>query len=130
MLSIADGEALSRALNSPVDDRIKSLLLERQDQLGHTIWDTAGFVIVQPSDSLADLEKCIGFSVFQNPVDGSRFGEPDYTPAWEWIEDHGFAFEAAFILTDDFAHVLVVQKQEGVPAELLDLCTTYASEHA
>lgn len=131
MLSIIDGGALSRALSSPIDERIKRLLARRRDQLGGDITDQAHFAIVQPADTPADLERTIGFSIFCNPADASRFGEPEWTPGWEWIEDHGFAYELVFILDDSgFAHVVIVEKAAGVNAQLLNLCAAYASEHA
>jgi hypothetical protein len=131
MLSIADGEALSHALSSPLNPDTKRLLTTRRNQLGGEIGGIARFVVMQPGDNATDLDRALSFSVFQNPVDGSRFGEPDFTPAWEWIEDHGFAFEAAFIFDDSgFAHVLIVPKHHGIEPALIELCTTFASEHA
>jgi hypothetical protein len=131
MLSISDGEALQRALSSPIDDRLKRLLTLRRDQLGGDITDQAHFVVVEPKDSAADLERTIGFSVFENPVDGSRFGEPDWTPGWEWIEDHGYAYELCFIMDDSgFGHVVIIPKEQGVDSDLLNLCQQYASATA
>lgn len=130
MLSISDGEALARALTSSIDVRLKHLLRLRRDQLGGDITDQAHFAIVQPTDTPADLQRTIGFSVFQNPVDGSRIGEPEFTPAWEWIEDHGFAYELCFIMDDSgFAHVIIVTNSEQIDPELIHLCSTYASEN-
>jgi hypothetical protein len=131
MLSISNGEALKRALNSPIDGQLKQLLRLRRDQLGGDITDQVHFAIVQPADTAADLERTIGFSVFQNPADGSRVGEPDFAPGWEWIEDHGFAYELCFIMDDSgFGHVVIIPKEQGVDPELLDFCRQYASEHA
>jgi hypothetical protein len=131
MLSIADGEALTRALTSTLDDRIKRLLELRRDQLGGDITDQAHFAIVQPADTAADLERTIGFSIFRNPADGSRSGDPDFTPGWEWIEDHGFAYELCFIMDDSgFGHVVIVPKADAIDRSIIDLCATYASEHA
>lgn len=131
MLSIADGGSLSHALNSPIDDRLKHLLIERRDQLGSIIWEIAHFVIVQPGDTLSALENTIQFSVFQNPVDGARFGEPGYTPGWEWLADHGHCFEMVWIMDDSgFGHVVIIPKEQGIEPALIDLCTAYASEHA
>jgi hypothetical protein len=128
MLSITNGEALKRALNSAVDDRLKALLRLRRDQLGGDITDQAYVAIVQPADTAADLQRTIGFSVFENPVDGSHFGDPDWSPGWEWIEDHGFAYELCFIMDDSgFGHVVIIPKQQGVDSELLNLCQQYAS---
>ena len=129
MLSITDGGSLSRALKLPIDLRLKQLLIERRDQLGGNITDKARFVIVQPGDNPNALEAELSFSVFQNPGDGTRFGDPDFTPGWEWIEDHGFCFELVFIFTDDgFAHVALIQNAQGIDPELLKLCRLYVTD--
>ena len=131
MLSISDGETLTRALTSSIDVRLRNLLRLRRDQLGGDIAGQAHLAIVQATDTATDLERTIGFSVFQNPADGSHAGEPDFSPGWEWIEDHGFAFELCFILDDSgFAHVVIVPRSEGIDPELIDFCSTYAPEHA
>ena len=45
MLTITDGGSLSRALRTPIDLRLKRLLIERRDQLGGDISGEARFVI-------------------------------------------------------------------------------------
>ena len=113
MLSISDGEALTRALSSTIDDRLKRLLQLRRDQLGGDITEQAHFAIVQPIDTATDLQQIIGFSVLENPADGTCVGEPDFYPGWEWIEDHGFAYELCFIMDDSgFAHVVIVPRKD------------------
>jgi hypothetical protein len=131
MLSITNGEALSRALTAPIDDRLKRLLMLRRDQLGGDITDQAHFAVVQPADAAADLERTIGFSIFQNPADGSRLGDPDFAPGWEWIQDHGFAYELCFIMDDSgFGHVVIIPKTKSIAPDLLNICQQYAPEHA
>ena len=49
MLSISDGEALSRVLVSPLDDRIKRLLAERRDQPIANVARAAGHKDVTPT---------------------------------------------------------------------------------
>ena len=123
MLIITDGGSLTRALRMPLDPRLKQLLIERRDQLGGDVAGEARFVIVQHGDTPDALKQQLSFSVFQNPGDGTRFGDPDFTPGWEWIEDHGHCFELVFIFTDDgFAHVVLVENVEGVDPALLKLC--------
>lgn len=130
MLSITDGGSLARALSSSLDDRLKHLLATRAADLGGTIEGQAHLVIAQPADPLSLVQTALGFSPLRNPIDGSHFGDPDFAPAWEWIEDHGFCLELVFILDDSgFAHVLLVEKAEGVHPELLALCRAYAAEH-
>jgi hypothetical protein len=131
MLSITDGGSLARALSSYLNPHLKQLLKQRSDQLGGNIGEQALFVILQPGDAPEALEQQLSFSVFQNPFDGSRFGAPDFTPGWEWIEDHGFAFELVFIFDDSgFAHVVIIPNEDSMDADLLALCRTCAAEHA
>ncbi|OAO01441.1 hypothetical protein A8B75_15005 [Sphingomonadales bacterium EhC05] len=45
-------------------------------------------------------------------VDGARYGHPDFTPSWEWVEKHNGWFEAVFIISDDgFGVNLFVQNE-------------------
>ena len=128
MIYVADATSLLRVLDSSIDARIQRLLTERRDQLGGDITDQARFVIVERGETTADVERQLGFSVFQNPGDGTCFGEPDFTPGWESIEDHGHCFELVFIFTDDgFAHVVFVNKAVEIDPELLRLCEEYCS---
>jgi hypothetical protein len=130
MLTINDGGSLLRALSMPLDIRLKGLLERRAEQLG-SMEDNARFVVVEPGDRARFLEEALGFSPLQNLTDGSRFGDPDFTPGWEWIERHEFGWELCFIFTDDgFAHVVLVPDAPRVSAKLLRLCTQFATEQA
>jgi hypothetical protein len=136
MLSISDGAALNRVLISNLDKRLKMLLHLRctqlqADQPGEDIAELVHFVVVQPGDTPTDLEQTIGFSIFQNAADGSRLGDADFSPGWEWMQDHGFAYELCFIMDDSgFGHVVIIPKQQGVDVTLLDFCQHYASANA
>lgn len=129
MINVRDGASFSLALGLPIDDRLKRLLRERRTQLGYNfdLTELAHFLIVQPDDELSAIEQALGFSVLVDQFDGSRFGDPDFSPSSEWIADHGFCFEAVFIFEDSgFGHVLLVPKLPGVNAELIALCSQYA----
>jgi len=129
MLTITDGGSLTRVFRTSIDRRLKRLLIERREQLGGDIAGEARFVIVQPGDTIQALEAELTFSVFQNPADGTRFGDPDFTPGWEWIEDHGHCFELVFIFTDDgFTHVVLVEQSPGVDPDLLRPCRLYVTD--
>jgi len=111
MLTIESEGSLARVLKLPIDPRLKQLLIERHEQLGGAIAGVARFVIVQPGDSPDALEAELSFSVFQNPGDGTRFGDTDFTPGWEWLADHGPCFELVFIFDDSgFAHVVLIAR--------------------
>lgn len=129
MITVQDWASLSRVLTSPLDIRLKQLLIERRDQLAEfdDLSEIARFIIVQPGDSLDALETELGFSVFRNPVDGRLFGDPEFSPGWEWIADHGHCFEMVFVYTDDgYGHVVIAPKGPGIDPELLCLCQAYA----
>jgi len=130
MLSISSGAALARALTLPIDDQLKELLALRRDQLGGEFAGHARFVVVQPRDPPSWLEEALGFSVFQNAGDGTWHGDPDYSPGFELIEDHGFAYELTFEFTTDFTHVVIVENAPGVHRDLLEFCAAYASQEA
>ena len=129
MLSITDGGSLARALSLPIDPKLKQLLTLRRDQLAEfeDLSEIARFIVVEPGDSLDALEKELGFSVFRNPVDGRSFGDPEFSPGWEWIADHGHCFEMVFIYDDSgFGHVVIIPSEQGIDPELLRLCQAYA----
>jgi len=130
VLTINDSGTLERVLSLPIDDRLKELLALRSDQLGGEFAGRARFVVFQPRDVPSWLEETLGWSVFQNAGDGTWHGDPDYSPGFEWIEDHGFCWELAFEFTTDFTHVVIVENAPGVHRDLLEFCAAYASQDA
>lgn len=129
MLSISSGDALARALTMPLPDGIRDLLLLRQKQLGGEFAGCARFVVFRPRDTLSALEEALGFDALANAGDGTRHGDPDYSPGFDLCVDHGSFFELTFEGTDDFTHVLIVEGA-GVDRRLLEFCRTYAMQTA
>lgn len=118
MLIIRNWEELADWLARPIHPDIASLLQIRRDQLKEydELMDIGTFAIVEPGDTLANIELALGFSI---TVDGS--------PTWEWVLRHGAIFEAPLILSDDgFGHVLIVPDTEGIDPVLLALCREHA----
>ena len=57
----------------------------------------------------------------------ARFGDPEFTPAAEVIEDRGAVYELVFISTDDGGGIAIfVPKADGVDSELLAMCRQFA----
>src|SRR5690349_21651626 len=102
MLTIADGEALSRALRSEIDHHIKRLLRLRGEQLSGDLTDVA-IAIAEAGDTPADIQRVTGLALF-----GRLALAPD------WVEDHGFAAEVAFDLTQSFTQVLIIPHDEAI----------------
>ncbi len=128
MLSIRNGEEFARALRAPIDPDIKALLKIRLEQLRECdLPETAHIGVVEHGDDDQTATAALGFSIFTNQVDGSRFGECDFCPSAEWIADHGFCFEAVFIFDDSgFAHVLIVPKQPFIDQRILAFCEQFS----
>lgn len=113
MLNIADADALARALGTSLDPALARLLRLRRDQLldGTAILfsEAAHFIVVEPPDTVKQLEEAAGYPVVTDP-------------AFEWVADHGGWLEAVTILSDDgFALVLFVPDDDAVDATLLQL---------
>ena len=84
-------------------------------------------VVVEPGDALEDLERVTGLALLSDAFGEFRYGDVDFVPAAEVIEDHGSCFELVFVLSDDgYAITLVVPHTEGVDPELLAMCKEHA----
>lgn len=119
MLTVTDGRSLAYALGTDLPTALKQLLRQRFDQAA----GSAIFLIIPPTQSLAQPEQFLGFSPLSNPIDGSVFGDPHFAPAWEWAEDHGYCYELTFVLSDDgFAHVVFVDRPAGTSSPLIKMC--------
>lgn len=118
MLNIDNAAALARALDSPLDNAIKHLLITRRDELAEhiecDISELAQWIVIEPGDSVADVEDAAGLPIITDP-------------AFEWVLDHGGLFEVPTILSDDgFGVVLIVPDVEGIDPALLTMCREHA----
>lgn len=85
------------------------------------------FVVAEPGDTLASLESALGAPILNSQFSNARFGEPDYEPCHEFLEEHVFCFEACWIYNDGgYGVLLFVPKVDGMDTGLLDYCQTYA----
>lgn len=85
-------------------------------------------VVVEPGDTVEQLEQQLGCSILQDPWDGTRFGDDGFTPGFEVLEEHPGFYELVIVPSDgDFGVVIFIPKQDGISAELLHFCETYAT---
>jgi hypothetical protein len=91
-------------------------------------YDRHGYmIVVEPGDTVAQLEQESGCCITRNLFTDARFGEADFSPTFEILEEHDECFEMVFILSDDgFAVTLLIPKAEGIERSLLALCSAYA----
>lgn len=132
MLTIRNSAAMTQALAGPLDSKLKALLRLRCDQLaeyGEELSELACFTIVQPGDTLLQVEREFGFPLATRSIDGLAYDGDGLIPSFEWIKDHGEYFEIVIILSDDgFGHVLFVENSNAIDPSLLILCRRYATK--
>ena len=103
---------------------IHKLVTLRLAQLDTTL--TAPMIIMEPGDSLSDIEEEIGFSILTNLFDDISYPDPDFIPSCEVLEDHGGCYEMLFILGDGDEAVEIFIPKTGVDNELLAMCSQFA----
>jgi hypothetical protein len=129
MLTIRDEQTLAHALSSEqLDSKVRDLLRMRWTQITkdlsrEDIADVVHFVIVEPRETAADLERAIGFPVFSQDDSG-------FSP--EWAECHeGVAAELCWVWSDDGAGAIaIVPCGDGMDADLLNRCRALTHAHA
>lgn len=81
--------------------------------------------VVEPADSEQTIIDTLGFSPLQNPLTETRFGGPDFIPAWDWLEVHPGWYEVIFTAGDEgFAYIVFVPS-EAKESDLTRLCECY-----
>lgn len=128
MLTVRDARDLDRVQ----DPEVRSLIDRRVEDLSEYVdhfSELVFFVIVESGDSIAAVDSALGFAVLANRFDGTAYGEPDFTPSWDVLEEHVGCYEMVFVLSDDGSGVtLFILKADGVPSQLIDLCATFVTE--
>ena len=115
----------------PTLRRLLSLRIAGLQPYGCDLAELVTFLVIEPGDTLTDVEGALGFSPLVNLVDGARFPDPEFMPSWEWVEAHPGWFEAVFVLTDDgFGWVLFIADDPGVPGGLLAIARANATPSA
>ncbi|MDI1291467.1 MAG: hypothetical protein PSV18_01830 [Methylobacter sp.] len=89
------------------------------------------FILVQPGDTAEQVELETGYSLIKSMFNNTVYGDSDFSPDFEYMEDHGGFYEAVFIFTDSgFAGVLIVPKDKAIDSKILEICTEFATTGA
>lgn len=116
-----------------VQPEIKSFLQQRfQDICEPEPYDPdehGFFILVEHGDTSEQIEMATGYSLLKSLFNGTVYGDPDFTPDFEYLEDQGSFYEAVFIFTDSgFAVIFIVPRDEdGIDGRILKLCSEYAT---
>jgi hypothetical protein len=131
MITIYNRADMAHVLTRDLDPRLIDLLRRRFADLVTPygdLTDWTEFIVVEPGDTEADVERELGFSPLVNPVDGSRFGTPTFQPFWDHLALAAGYFEMAFSFGSTFAAIVLVADDRHVDSHLLRSCRMYASD--
>lgn len=98
------------------DAELRRLLQQRVDALqafdDYDLADLVTFIVVEPADSLQDLDAQLGFSALGTP--------------FELLEEHPGYYEMVFVVSDDgFGIEVFVPKHPGIDSKLLARCIAH-----
>ena len=101
---------------------IKSLIKLRSEQLGPEFFG----ILVEVGDTISSLESVCLCPILSNPLNDAVYGDEDFVPLSEFIEDHGFCYEMVFLFSDDDpGTALFIPKSSGIDPVLLSLCAAF-----
>ena len=89
-------------------------------------------VVVEAGDTVEQLEQEISLPILHGLFDDLPFGNPDFTPCFEILEEHRNGntciYEMVFISNDDGAFAaLFIADTEGIDVDLLAMCRSFAT---
>ena len=85
------------------------------------------FALVEPGDSIAEVEAATSCQVIHDRFNNSRYGDATFQPSFEWLVEHPTFYEAVFVISDDgYGIDLIIPKAIGIEADLLAMCAEYA----
>ena len=122
MLIIQNRSQLTLIINPD----IHKLITLRLTQLDTTL--PTPMIIMEPGDSLSDIEEEIGFSILTNLFDDISYPDPDFIPSCEALEDHGGFYEMLFILGDGDDAVEIFIPKTGIDPSLLAMCGDFSNQ--
>jgi hypothetical protein len=127
MLSLHDTASIEAALATPMQPTLHKLLTDRiNDAAASELLELTHLLVVQPGDCEHAIAEEICLTPLTNPLDGQRFGSPEFQPWWDYLEAHDGYFEMIITVGNGgFAFILLIEDADGVQPELLDLCRTY-----
>lgn len=127
MQILCDSSSIQKALQTQAElTRLITGYVERlSDYEGHELGQMVQFIVMTSSETVIELEVALGFSVRVNRFSGCRYGDADFLPSWEVIEEHNFWYKVVYVLGDDgFGIVIFVPKDAD--AELIEMLQHYA----
>lgn len=128
MLSIFDEASAAAVLHQGLEPALQAILTGRlSDAAAIGLADLTHLVVIEPGDTEASLLAELGWSPLVNPIDGTRYGDPNFLSYWSWLEDLGDWYELVHPVGNaGFAYILLIERRCGVLPKLLQMCCEHA----
>ena len=85
----------------------------------------AQFILVEPFDSIDDLEASTGCPIVTSWFSDAVYPHEDFATSFEFVEEHHDFYEMVFVLTDDQTTVFIIPKEKVDPL-LLTMCQEFS----
>lgn len=131
MIVIADQADLD-CIAHPGIKQLIAIRLEQVAALGDSDVSQAYLIVVENGDNASKIEEVVGLPILTGLFDDLPFDHPDFYPNHEILEEHHHEqfrfYEMVFIGNDDgAATALFFPDEEGIDANLLALCRSFAT---
>lgn len=126
MLHLYDRATMAAALTMELEPRLKALLTARIEALAPDLIVWTEYLVVEATDTEADIMRAVGFSPLIDPIDGERFGAPSFQPGWDLLTGHDGWFEMIYTFGSTFAYILLV---ENDATSISAMCRSYAAAY-
>lgn len=85
------------------------------------------YLVMVPGDALAEVEAAVGIPLLINPVTHVPYGDPAFSPIFEYAGRHARFYELVFVPGGgDEGVTLFVPRHPDLEPRLLALCAEYA----
>jgi hypothetical protein len=85
-------------------------------------------ILIEPGDTLADLDVEFNGAFLINHFSGRRYGDPGFKPAFEVLEEYPGFYAMLFCEGDGgFGIEVIVPKSTDIDPRLLSLCSQFAT---
>ena len=128
MLVLRDPTWTSRIAHSGIRRLVNQRFTEICAGEAYTYGQHGYMLLVESGDQVDTLEQETGCPILHNLFDDTRYGNPEFSPSFEALEEHDDCYEMLFITNDDgFGITLFIPKAEGIEGSLLAMCAEFAT---
>lgn len=126
MLVLRDPKLTSQLLNAHIRELVSLRFTQVSNGEPYDYNRHGYMVVVEPGDTVEQLEQETGCGITRDVFDKTRYGEADFAPSFEILEEHDACYEMVFITSDSGFATLWIPKVQGIDGALLSLCAKYA----